>query len=211
MTSFDVFGQEYWQGGYDTGGPSTLKRFHLWRITFINRQHFTRTGWSWNTLWMSSTLNEGIALSLYVSLPAWSGLEKNIRVSGKFFQNLLGRSQACPIRTSDVRDYVTENLFCPLFWVGGFYHGSVGLPETRIFFSRPNHLTARLLLPHIMGWVYFYIIHSDWDHQWKANYKTTEYVPTVNNKFDFLCVIDKLWYEEKSVCIVQWCQIEVAH
>ncbi len=62
-----------------------------------------------------------------------------------------------------------------------------------------------------MGWVYLYIIHSDWDHQWKANDKTTEYVPTVNNKFDFLCVIDKLWYEEKSVCIVQWCQIEVAH
>ena len=31
MMSFDVFGQEYWQGGHDTGGPSTLRRFHfLW-------------------------------------------------------------------------------------------------------------------------------------------------------------------------------------
>ena len=25
-----------------------------------------------------------------------------------------------------------------LFWVGGFWYGSVDLPETQIFFSKPN-------------------------------------------------------------------------
>ncbi len=28
MTSFDIFGQEYWQGGHNAGKPAKLGHFH---------------------------------------------------------------------------------------------------------------------------------------------------------------------------------------
>ena len=48
---------------------------------------------------------------------------KNIHVSGKFFKNFIGRSVGKKV-------FLSRGFF-------GFF-GSIGLPETRILFSRPK-------------------------------------------------------------------------